>query len=117
MESIHIIREPLMKFFIATIISLSAFAAHSADLKTTVSEIEFERNAVCSRTGGSFLNLCSGSVPRNGEPSVSYTCTYTAKYRCISNSSDFRLILRVREAYNPRTYVRESKVTRVTYKN
>lgn len=104
-----------MKYVFYTLLSLLTLNTFAASVSETISRIETERNAKCERTGGSLFNFCSGSIPRDGERSVPYTCAYSAKFTCYSNGKDFRLKLRVLEGYNYLTQERESRVTKVKY--
>jgi hypothetical protein len=102
-----------MKFVLATLFVLSSVSAYSADLKSTLSQIEFDRNAKCMKTGESFLNLCLGNTPG----AIGDRCTRTLKYTCISNSKDFKLKIRVVEDYNTLTRSRETKVLKISYQD
>jgi len=104
-----------MKKFIIALSTLMSVSAFGANLSTTIADIELTHNAVCTRTGGSWFNLCSSSIPRPGEMSVAYSCTYSAKFHCISNADDFKLKIRVVEAYNYSTQSREARVVKVKY--
>lgn len=106
-----------MKLLIAFVFSFAAFSAFSADLKSTITEIEADESARCTRTRGSLMNLCSGSVTNMGGHSEMYSCTYTVSYKCSSHTSapDFKVKLRVTESYNEDTEMRESRVVKVTY--
>lgn len=93
-----------MKFIVTALIALSSFSAFSADINTTIANIEADKNAVCSRTGVSAFNFCTG--PETYEARV---CWYSVKYSCYSTEGDFKVKLRVKESD------RSSKVTKVTY--
>jgi hypothetical protein len=106
-----------MKKTIAAVLCLSSLSVFASHLSSTIKDIELNHNARCSRArnGVSFFNLCTGSIPGMGEPSVAYTCSYVVKYNCLSDEGDFGLKIRLREAYNHRTLQRETKVMSVTF--
>ncbi len=104
-----------MKIATLLILALLSISSFASSVGETISRIERETNSKCERTGGSLFNFCSGSIPREGETSVPYTCRYSSKYTCYSNEKDFKIKLKVIEAYNYRTQERENRVTKVIY--
>lgn len=93
-----------MKFLAVALIALSSFSAFSAGINSTIAKIESNKDAVCSRTGVSAFNFCTG--PASYEARL---CYYSVKYACYSTPGDFTVKLRVKES------VKGSEVTKVTY--
>ena len=93
-----------MKTLAALLITLSSFSAFSATVDQTIAKIEADREAVCSRTGISAFNLCTG--PADYEARICYS---TVTYSCYASDEDFTVKLRVRDSQ------KGSKVTKVTF--
>lgn len=93
-----------MKTLAALFITLLSFSAFSASVDETIAKIETDREAVCSRTGISAFNFCTGPVSYEAR-----ICYSTVTYSCYASDEDFTVKLRVKESQ------KESKVTKVTF--
>lgn len=98
-----------MKYIVLGIVSLFSVSAFSSSVDETVAQIEMEENAKCIRTGLSRFSFCTGQSPYN-------SCSYKMKFKCISNSGDFDLKLKVKKTYNTRERMWDVKVKKVTFK-
>jgi len=104
-----------MKLIFSLVFSLVVTSSFASTVSETIAQIEQNYNAKCERTGGSLFNLCTGSIPREGEVGVPFGCRYTAKYQCWGSNQDFKLKLKVVETYNYEKNERESQVLKVEY--
>jgi hypothetical protein len=111
-----------MKTLLFTMIATCSLSAFSADLATTIREVEQDKNAKCSMTSEGQL-LCSGRLDRHGlkpnpqSPFYFRTCWQNIKFNCVSNENDFTLKARVRERYNSAERTSEVQVTKLIFSN
>ena len=103
-----------MKLLVLAVFAFCSLSAFSADLRSTLRDIEVTRNAKCVQKSVGF-KFCSGlsqSYPNTyeyqrerREAEALRVCTYTIRYNCISNSGDFDLRVQVRETRNTTTVI------------
>jgi hypothetical protein len=111
-----------MKITSVIMLSMLSVSAFATDLKSTVAAIEAETNATCESRGRARgilgANFCLG--PNTISTDYYYgadpleSCWYSVNYDCVSNEGDFTLRIKVKEFYNYREQVRQSKVVKTT---